>query len=218
MNPDRSGEIAIVIADDHAMVRSGLQRILEGELGLRVTGQAGDGAAALARLRDTRCDVLLLDLGMPPPSGVDLIKRVRAEWPRLAILVVSMHNHPKMVRAALAAGANGYVAKDSDPEVLVAALRQVAGGGHYLEPGLADALAFAPAAEPGASLSPREREVLRRLAAGQTNSEIAAALFLSEKTISTHKANLMAKLGLQSMADLVRYADLNLPPASGDCA
>jgi DNA-binding NarL/FixJ family response regulator len=207
MNPDRSGEIAIIIADDHAMVRSGLQRIIESEPGLHVTGQAGDGAGTLARLADTRCDVLLLDLGMPAPSGPDLIRRIRAQRPRLAILVVSMHNHPKMVRAALAAGANGYVTKDSDPEVLAAALRRVAGGGHYVEPSLADALLFAPAPAPSANLSPREREVLRRLAEGESNHEIARALFLSEKTISTHKANLMAKLRLENMADLVRYAD-----------
>jgi DNA-binding NarL/FixJ family response regulator len=216
MNPDHGGDIAIIIADDHAMVRAGLQRIIEGELGMRVTGQAGDGASTLARLQDTHCDVLLLDLGMPAPSGPELIRQVRAQRPQLAILVVSMHNHPKMVRAALDAGANGYVTKDSDPEVLVAALRRVAGGGHYLEPRLADALLFTPGAPPNANLSRREREVLRRLAQGQSNSEIARALFLSEKTISTHKANLMAKLRLQNMADLVHYADEHPPSASDD--
>jgi DNA-binding NarL/FixJ family response regulator len=216
MNPDRSGDIAIIIADDHAMVRAGLKRIIEGELGMIVTGQAGDGASTLARLQDARCDVLLLDLGMPAPSGPELIRQVRAQWPRLAILVVSMHNHPKMVRAALAAGANGYVPKDSDPEVLVTALRRVAGGGHYVEPNLADALLFTPPPPLDTHLSPREREVLRRLAEGQSNGEIARALFLSEKTISTHKANLMAKLRLQSTADLVRYADEHPPSASDD--
>jgi len=216
MNPDRSGDIAVIIADDHAMVRAGLQRIIEGELGMRVTGQAGDGASTLARLQDTRCDVLLLDLGMPAPSGLELIRQVRAQWPQLAILVVSMHNHPKMVRAALDAGVNGYVVKDSDPEVLVQALRRVAGGGHYLEPSLADALLFTPSPVPHGNLSPREREVLRRLARGQSNGEIARALFLSEKTISTHKANLMAKLQLENVADLVHYADEHPPSANDD--
>jgi DNA-binding NarL/FixJ family response regulator len=121
--------LAIVIADDHALVRAGLQRIVESEPGLRVTGQANDGPDTLARLADTRCDVLLLDLDMPAPSGLELIKRVRAQWPQLSIVVVSMHNQPQMVRAALAAGADDYVAKDSDPEVLIAALRRTAGAG-----------------------------------------------------------------------------------------
>jgi DNA-binding NarL/FixJ family response regulator len=155
---------------------------------------------------------------MPAPSGPELIRQVRAQWPQLAILMVSMHNHPKMVRAALDAGANGYVTKDSDPEVLVTALRRVACGGHYVEPSLADALLFAPAPVPHARLSAREREVLRRLAEGESNHEIARALFLSEKTISTHKANLMAKLRLESMADLVRYADEHPQAASDDGA
>lgn len=216
MNPDRGNDIAVVIADDHAMVRTGLQRIIEGELGLRVTGQASDGASTLARLRDTRCDVLLLDLGMPAPNGPELIRLIRSQWPQLPILVVSMHNHPKMVRAALDAGADGYVAKDSDPDVLLVALRRVAAGGHYLERGLADALLFAPAPVSSAHLSPREREVLKRLARGETNSEIARALFLSEKTVSTHKTNLMAKLGLENLADLVRYADRCLRTAGDD--
>lgn len=216
MNTDRGNDIAVVIADDHAMVRTGLQRIIEGELGLRVTGQASDGASTLQRLRDTRCDVLLLDLGMPAPNGPELIRLIRSQWPQLPILVVSMHNHPKMVRAALDAGADGYVAKDSDPDVLLVALRRVAAGGHYLERGLADALLFAPAPVSSAHLSPREREVLKRLARGETNSEIARALFLSEKTISTHKTNLMAKLGLENLADLVRYADRCLRTAGDD--
>jgi DNA-binding NarL/FixJ family response regulator len=120
--------LAVVIADDHALVRAGLQRIVQSEPGLRVTGQAKDGAETLARLADTRCDVLLLDLDMPGPGGLELIKRVRAQWPQLSIVIVSMHNPPQMVRAALAAGADDYVPKDSDPEVLIAALRRVAGG------------------------------------------------------------------------------------------
>lgn len=208
-------EIAVVIADDHAMVRAGLQRILEGEPGFAVSGLAGDGSSTLAILKDARCDVLLLDLTMPAPSGTELIGRIRRDWPQLGILVVSMHNHPKVVRAALDAGASGYVPKDADPDVLLGAIRQVAAGGRYVEPGLANALLFTPAPAPHESLSPREQEVLRRLAAGESNSDIARALFLSEKTISTHKAHVMAKLQLQSMVDLVRYADEHLPPSSG---
>lgn len=123
--PDAEG-IAIVIADDHALVRAGLARIVESEPGLRVAAQAMDGAGALACLVHTRCDALLVDLDMPAPSGLDLVRRVRQHWPRLAILAIGMHRQPAMVRAALAAGATDYLAKDSDPEVLIAALRRMA--------------------------------------------------------------------------------------------
>jgi len=216
MSVDSPDGIAIVIADDHAMVRGGLQRIIEAELGMRVTGQAGDGTGTLALLEHTHCDVLLLDLGMPAPSGRELITRVRTQWPKVAVLVISMHNEPRIVRDALDAGAHGYVTKDSDPEILLEAVRRVAAGGHYLEPKLAHAVLFAPAQATHGSLSPRERQVLRLLADGQSNGAIARALFLSEKTVSTHKANLMAKLGLRSMADLVHYADRHLPPGGDD--
>lgn len=208
--------VHVIIADDHAMVRSGLQRIIDGEPGLRVSGQAVDGASTLARLQDTPCHVLLLDLTMPAPNGPELIGQIRALRPELPILVVSMHNHAAIVRAALRAGASGYVTKDSEPDTLLQALRRLAGGNRYVNPRLMDTLAFSPAAPPPAreKLSPRECQVLERLAAGQSNAEIARTLFLSEKTISTHKANLMAKLGLQNMADLVRYADQHLGPES----
>lgn len=122
-----------------------------------------------------------------------------------------MHNNPRIARAAIDAGANGYLTKDSDPEVLLHALRLVAQGGHYMDPGLMQAILFAPATPPPERLSPREQEVLRRLAAGQSNGDIARALYLSEKTVSTHRARLRAKLGLNSLADLLRYAQEHLP-------
>lgn len=208
--PHPNDEIHILIADDHAMVRKGLQRIIDSEPGLRVIGQAVDGSSTLAGLRATPCHVLLLDMGMPAPSGPELIGLIRVQWPRLPILVVSMYHDAAIVRAALQAGASGYITKDSEPETLMQALRRVAGGGRYVEPRLLDAIAFAPPAPAHPALSPRERQVLQRLADGQSNSVIARALFLSEKTISSHKANLMLKLGLQNMADLVRYADQHL--------
>lgn len=198
--------IRIGLADDHAMVRNGLQRILESETDLRVVGQAVDGDSALALAASGDCDLMLVDLTMPGASGPRLIQRMRETQPLLRTLVVSMHDAPAVVRAALEAGADGYVTKDSDPQVLVEAVRCVAAGGRFVDPRVTPALE-APAAEPSGGLSPRERQVMQRLVAGESNHEIALALHLSEKTVSTHKTNLMTKLGVESLAQLVRYAD-----------
>ena len=212
--PADQSDIRVLIADDHAMVRSGLQRIIDSEPGLRVSGQAVDGVSTLAWLQAGHCDVLLLDMTMPALSGPTLIGQIRAQWPELPILVVSMHHEAAIVRAALQAGANGYITKDSEPQALLEALRRVAGNGRYIEPRLLDAMVFSPPAPARQALSPRECQVLQRLAAGQSNSTIARALFLSEKTVSSHKTNLMLKLGLENVADLVRYADQQ-PPVDG---
>ncbi|MFM6985558.1 MAG: response regulator [Hydrogenophaga sp.] len=202
---------SVLIADDHAMVRQGLARIIDSEPGLRVAAQAIDGHSTLQALEQTPADVLLLDLTMPAPSGVELVRTIRERHPGQRILVLSMHNNPRIARAAIEAGANGYLTKDSDPDVLLHAVRLVARGGHYMDPGLMEAILFAPATTPPERLSPREQEVLRRLAAGQSNIDIARALYLSEKTVSTHRARLRAKLGLNSLADLLRYAQEHLP-------
>jgi DNA-binding NarL/FixJ family response regulator len=193
------------------MVREGLHRIISSTADLRVIGQATDGASTLAALQQQACDVLLLDLSMPPPSGVELVRTLRERHPGQRILVLSMHNSPRIARAAIDAGANGYLSKDSEPAVLLQALRQVARGGHYMDPALMQAIVFAPVTVPPERLSPREQEVLRRLAAGQSNADIARALYLSEKTVSTHRARLRAKLGLDTLADLMRYAQEHLP-------
>lgn len=199
--------IRVLIADDHAMVRDGLRRIIESEPGMRVSGQSVDGNTTLDRLCDTPCDILLLDLNMPAPNGPDLIRQVRDFRPDLPILVLTMHNQPSVARAALKAGAGGFIAKDNDPDVLLRALRQVAAGERYIEPRLASAFDAAAPSGTLPVLSPREAEVLRRLAAGQSNSQIALDLALSKKTVSSHKINLMAKLKLQSLAEVVRLAD-----------
>jgi len=189
------------------MVRDGLRRIIESEPGMCVSGQSMDGNTTLDRLCDTPCDILLLDLNMPAPNGPDLIRQVRDFRADLPILVLTMHNQPAVARAALKAGASGFVAKDNDPEVLLHALRQVAAGERYIEPRLAGAFDGPAPSSTLPTLSPREVEVLQRLAAGETNGQIAIELGLSEKTVSTHKTNVMAKLKLQSLADLVRFAD-----------
>lgn len=203
--------LRIMIAEDHAIMRAGLERLLQQEPEMCICAVASDGGATLARLDECDCDVLLLDLSMPGPSGPDLISRVRRRKPRLPVLVMSMHTDPVIVKAALQAGATGYISKDSDPECLTHALRAVASGEHYVEPRLVHWTLFpqepAGTAQP---LSARERQVLLHLAAGDGNSAIARKLFLSEKTVSSHKAKIMAKLNVGSLAGLIRYADQHL--------
>jgi len=203
--------IRLVLADDHAIVREGLKRIV-GDVGdLQVVGEAADGGEVMQRVRELDFDVLVLDLSMPGRSGMELIRQVKAEKPRLRILVLSMHQETQYAVRAIKSGASGYLTKESAPAQLEQALRKIAGGGAYVRAEVAEQLALgavrggAPAA-PHEALSDREFEVLRRLAAGESVSDIAAALNLSVKTVSSHKANLMGKLGLQNPTDLVRYA------------
>lgn len=203
------GQLRILVADDHAIMRAGLQRLIEREPDMCICAMTADGDATLARLDDCECDVLLLDLAMPGPCGPELITRIRRRKPTLPILVMSMHTDPTIVKAALQAGATGYI---SDPECLTHALRVAARGEHYVEPRLAHWTLF-PQEAAGAtqSLSARERQVLLHLAAGESNSLIARRLFLSEKTVSSHKVKIMAKLNIGSLAELIRYADQHLP-------
>ena len=204
--------LRILVADDHAIVRAGLERLLEREPAMCICATAADGTETLERLGDCDCDVLLLDLSMPGPSGPELISRVRRLKPLLPILVMSMHTDPTIVKAALQAGATGYISKGSDPECVTHALQMVASGANYVEPRLMHWALFPQ--EPAAaaqSLSSRERQVLLRLAAGESNSAIARKLFLSVKTVSSHKVRIMAKLHIGSLAELIRYADQHLP-------
>lgn len=202
--------IRLVIADDHAIVRGGLKQIFEHVADFQVVGEAGDGAQVLARVRLDDLDLLLLDINMPGVSGADLIRRVRLRRPDLPILVLSMHNAPVVAAQALKAGASGYVTKDSEPEILIAAIRKVATGGRYIVPDLAEQMVFdATSTVDGPAhtlLSERELEVFRLLATGKSSNEIADQLAISNKTVSTHKVRLMEKMKLASMADLMRYA------------
>ena len=200
-------QVSIVVADDHAMVRDGLKRLLESEPDLAVVAQAVSGSDLIEKLSGLDCHVLLLDLNMPPPNGPKLVQLVRESWPKLPILVVTMHNEARMAQAALQAGANGFITKDAEPSLLLEAVRRVAAGGRYVSAEILEGIAFLPTATVGVELSTREREVLFRLVAGQSNGEIAHALFISEKTVSTHKTNLMAKVGANSLAELIRFAD-----------
>lgn len=203
--------IRLVLADDHALVREGLKRIVAEVPDLQVVGEAGDGTQVMQRVREIEFDVLVLDLSMPGRSGMELIKLVKAEKPRLRILVLSMHQETQYAVRAIKSGASGYLTKESAPAQLEQALRKIAAGGAYISAEVAEQLALGamPGAGVGApheTLSDREFQVMQKLAAGESVTDIAAALNLSVKTVSTHKANLMAKLGLANATELVRYA------------
>lgn len=201
--------IRILIADDHAMVRGGLKQIVATTADIQVVGEATQGEEVLALLRQTQLDLLLLDMTMPGLSGVELIRRVHQEAPAVPILVLSMHNEAQVVTRAVKAGASGYVTKDSEPEILLQAIRKVAGGGKYIDPALVDSMVFNGSGKnslPHERLSERESEILRLITAGYALGDIADQLHLSPKTVSTHKMRLMQKLGVDNNAALIRYA------------
>ena len=202
--------IRVVIADDHAIVREGLKRILAAGQDMEVVAEAADATEVMQRVRELEFDLLVLDLSMPGRSGMELIKLAKAEKPRLRILVLSMHQELQYAVRAIKSGASGYLTKESAPAELVQALRKIAAGGAYITAEVAEQLALG--AMPGGpvasheSLSPREFEVLRLLAGGMSVTETAGKLSLSVKTVSTHKSNLMHKLSLHNQSVLVRYA------------
>jgi len=202
--------IRVVIADDHTILREGLRQLLTAASDIEAVGEAADGHEVLARVRSLDFDVLLLDMSMPGKSGIELIKQVKSEKPRLRVLVLSMHEETQYAVRAIKAGASGYVTKDSAGTQLVTAIRKVAAGGAFISAEIAEQLALGamPDAEgpPHVRLSDREFEVFQRLVAGESVTDIAATLNLSGKTVSTHKARMMEKLGLHNQADLVRYA------------
>jgi two-component system response regulator NreC len=202
--------IRLLIIDDHQLVRSGLRRLLEGEDDLMVEDEAGTAYDAVRLARLHKPDVILLDVVMPGGSGLDAIPEIREAAPDAKIVTLSMEDDPSYVRQAFASGASGYVLKEAADEELLAAIREVAAGGNYVDPQLGARLAAADAtaaAEAAADpLSDREHEVLRLLALGHTNQEIAKLLFISVRTAETHRARIMQKLRISTRAELVRYA------------
>jgi two-component system, NarL family, uhpT operon response regulator UhpA len=201
-------QIRILVADDHAVVRRGLRHIFAMSPEVVIAAEAVDGVDVLEKLRTTPVDVLLMDVSMPGTDAVELVKRVKAERPGLAVLVHSMHAEGPVAARMLKAGASGYITKDSEPEQLVGALRKVAAGGRYIGAELAEKLAFGDgAARPlHELLSDRESQVFVQLASGKTLKAIARDLHLSPKTASTYKTRVMQKLKVASDAELVRYA------------
>ncbi|HET9351262.1 MAG TPA: response regulator transcription factor [Burkholderiales bacterium] len=198
--------IRVLVADDHSIVRDGLKRILAATPDLQVTGEAAGGDEALALVKANDYDVVMLDMSMPGLSGIDLIKRLKLERPKLKILVLSMHGESQYAARVLKAGAAAYLSKDSAAGVLLNALRKVAAGGVHIGDAAAASLLQAGDKPPHESLSDREFEVMRLLVEGLGPTEIGERLHLSVKTVSTHKTRILDKLGLGSTAELVRYA------------
>jgi two-component system response regulator NreC len=202
--------IRVLIVDDHPVVRSGLRRVLESVDDIEVVGEAGDAKQAVFETRAQKPDIILMDVVMPGASGIEAIPDVLHEAPDAKVLILSMQDDPNYVRQAFAAGAAGYVLKEAADTDLVAAVREVAGGGRYVHPTLGALIVAADAEERERAeqdpLSDRERDVLHLLALGHTNQEISDKLFISVRTAETHRAHIMQKLRLSTRAELVRYA------------
>jgi two-component system response regulator NreC len=199
------GEVKIVLADDHAVVRSALRLLLDAESDISMVAEAGDVAAAERELQEHQPDVLVLDLHMPEGSSLGSVPRLRQVSPGTGIVVLTMQRDASYAREALRAGVLGYVLKDAVDEELVNAVRLAASGRSYLQPELGAQLAVEPGDDPD-GLSERELDVLRLIALGHTNSEIAEQLLLSVRTVESHRAHVQRKLGLSKRSELVRYA------------
>ena len=202
--------IRVLIVDDHAIVRSGLRRVLDAEADIETVAEAPSAERAVFEAIEHKPDVVLMDVVMPGKSGIEGMPAVLQAVPTAKVLVLSMQDDPHYVREAFEAGASGYVLKEAADTEVVGAIRAVAAGERYVHPALGARLVAADADERKRAesdpLSEREREVLRLLALGHTNQEIAAQLFISVRTAETHRAHIMRKLSLSSRAELVRYA------------
>ena len=202
--------IRVLVVDDHAVVRSGLRRLLDAEPDIETVGEAPNAERAVFEAIDSHPDVVLMDLVMPEKGGIEGMPAVLQAVPEAKVLVLSMQDDPRYVRAAFEAGASGYVLKEAADTEVVSAIRAVARGERYLHPSLGAKLIAAETEDRRRAeqdpLSDREREVLRLLALGHTNQEIAKQLFISVRTAETHRAHIMQKLSLSSRAELVRYA------------
>jgi two-component system response regulator NreC len=197
--------VTIVVADDHAVVRGGLRRLLDAEPDLRVVAEAGDVEETKTRVAEHKPAILLLDLHMPGGGSLPALRAIRDASPDTGVLILTMQDDPGYAREAMLRGARGYVLKEAEEADLLQAVRAVAAGATYLQPELGARLLTDAAATPG-PLTEREREVLRLLALGHTNAGAAEHLHLSVRTVETHRANLQAKLGSTSRAELVRHA------------
>jgi DNA-binding NarL/FixJ family response regulator len=200
-----------MIADDHAILRDGLKQLFSHVGDMEVVAEASDGKQVLEVLRNAAVDVVILDISMPTLGGLDLVPRIRGQYPALPILVLSMHNEPQMAMNMIKAGASGYVCKDCEPLELIMAVRRVVSGRRYISNQLAEQLIFLEGGSkvdepPHQRLSRREQQVLRMLANGKSILEVASVLNISNKTVSTHKTRIMKKMSIESNAKLIRYA------------
>jgi DNA-binding NarL/FixJ family response regulator len=205
----------VLIADDHAIIRDGLRKILADTYDLEVVGEAANGSAVMEQVRARDWDLLVLDISMPGRNGLELIKLVKAERPKLPVLIFSMHPEEQYAVRAIRAGASGYISKEGDTDMLLPAMRKVVAGGMYISPKVAELLAgdISPQSQnlPHTLLTDREFEVFRHIVRGEALTAIADELSLSVKTVSTHKTHILAKMNMSTQVDLVRYAiDQNL--------
>jgi DNA-binding NarL/FixJ family response regulator len=200
--------IELLVVDDHTIFRSGVRRLMSDEPDIRVTGEAPDGATALALVRSQRFDVVLMDINMVPRNGLEVLAALRAERPRLPVIMLSMYVEPQYARQALKARANAYLSKDVSHEELIRAIRHVVKGGVYVSPSFEPSLlsAIDEEAAPHTRLSPREMQVMEKIARGVSLTDIGAQMCVSVKTIGTHRAHILEKLGLKTNAELVQYA------------
>jgi len=212
--------ISVVIADDHGVLRAALRALLKGEPDMEVSGEAADGLEAVRRAQELKPNVLLLDMSMPGPGGIEITRQLQKRLPETRILILTVHEDERLVREVLRAGAAGYIIKRAFDSELTNAIRAVAQGNLYIHPALTraflkDQSGPQPPGPPGATgeaedeehpLTRRETEVLQLIAKGYTNRQVADALSLSVRTVETHRANLMGKLGVTSRVALVRFA------------
>lgn len=209
--------IRILVVDDHAVVRSGLRLLLETQEDLRVVGEANSGTAALARCGEVNPNLVLMDIGLPGLNGLEATRAILAEHPDTRVLILTMHEDDAYFSEALAAGACGYVLKESPSDELLAGIRAVTAGGGFFHPALARRLAQSHGCSPTGegrrsanqdpeSLTEREHQIVHLTAQGKSNSQIAQIMFISPRTVERHRSNLMIKLGFSSRADLIRYA------------
>jgi len=200
---------SVLLVDDHPVVRQGIARILAAEIPDLALAEAENGASALDKLRARPAHLVLLDLTLPGDNGLSLLRKIRREFPSIPVMIVSMHPADQFAQRALQAGAVGYVAKDSDPQELVQAVRAALAGGRHVPAEVQEAARLEREPPPHAGLSDREYQVLRMIGAGRTVSEIGAELGLSVKTVSTYRARILEKLELRTSAELIHYALVN---------
>ncbi len=209
-----TADVRVVLADDHAILRQGLKLLLHSQPGVQVVGEAADGAAAVKQAQALKPDVVVMDISMPGMSGLVATRTLKQLLPDIRIVVLTRHEDQTHLEELLHAGASGYVSKQSPPEQILAAIRATAGGGLYLDPALKHRMAEGlldrqpRASKPLSTITTRESEVLRLVALGHTNKEVASDLNISVKTVEVHKTNAMRKLGLTGRVDIVRYGVL----------